>query len=308
MKFAPAIYTPYQEKQLRFLWITWVFIIALVAIDIVWVTLGGWHYNFHIINMLSGNIFALAVLLVIFHRLRLDANVLIFLHSIAQCLVLPIAGLTLSYVTASANFPLVDEKLIAFDALLGFDWKAYLEWLNTKPQLATILSWTYSSMAMQMSLALILPCVIKRLDILQHYVFCLLLTSLATIALAAIFPAVGGYIYYGIALADFSNLQPAAALLHKEHLLGLRDGSLHEIGANIQGLVTFPSFHTVVGVLLIYVAWPVGWLRFPVALLNALLILSTLGDGGHYLSDVLAGIAIAIAAIWFSRKMLPIET
>ena len=45
--------------------------------------------------------------------------------------------------------------------------------------------------------------------------------------------------------ALFNNLNPSAGLWHIEHFEGLRNGSFRSIQLDqMQGLVTFPSFHT----------------------------------------------------------------
>jgi membrane-associated phospholipid phosphatase len=64
----------------------------------------------------------------------------------------------------------------------------------------------------------------------------------------------------------------------------------------LDGLITFPSFHTAVAVLMVHAARGTScfWLAIVV---NALMILSTFTEGGHYLVDVVAGAAIALLAI-----------
>ena len=53
------------------------------------------------------------------------------------------------------------------------------------------------------------------------------------------------------------------------------------------GIITFPSFHTVLAIILTYVVRHHWWALVFVAPLNALLILSTPTVGGHYLVDLL---------------------
>jgi membrane-associated phospholipid phosphatase len=62
----------------------------------------------------------------------------------------------------------------------------------------------------------------------------------------------------------------------------------------LYGLVTFPSFHTAMA-LMTAAAWRDDrYLRWPMFIWNALVILSTLPIGGHYVVDVIAG-----ALTWF---------
>ena len=72
---------------------------------------------------------------------------------------------------------------------------------------------------------------------------------------------------------------------------------------NLAGIVTFPSFHACSAVLYAWAFWPVWWMR-PIALLaNVAMLASTPVDGGHYFIDLLAGIAVAIFAIFAARAV-----
>jgi membrane-associated phospholipid phosphatase len=66
-----------------------------------------------------------------------------------------------------------------------------------------------------------------------------------------------------------------------------------------QGIVSFPSYHAAVAILLTAALRRHRWL-FPAAcVLNGLMLVSTLSTGGHYLVDVLAGACIA----WISQRV-----
>ncbi len=73
--------------------------------------------------------------------------------------------------------------------------------------------------------------------------------------------------------------------------------------ANLQGIISFPSFHTSLGVLFTYVVRKRRLILLPVALLNVAMIVSVLTEGGHFLVDVVAGAAVAAAAIWATAQI-----
>lgn len=62
------------------------------------------------------------------------------------------------------------------------------------------------------------------------------------------------------------------------------------------GIVNFPSVHAGLAMLLIWAAWPTK-LRYPVLLLNAVMIIAALTHGAHYLADVISGLLLAVATI-----------
>ena len=85
------------------------------------------------------------------------------------------------------------------------------------------------------------------------------------------------------------------------HLKALRDGSMTTIDVGkLTGLITFPSYHAVMAVLLAYAARGT-FLSFLALVLNALMLLSVMSEGGHYLTDAIAGVGIAVASILIVR-------
>jgi membrane-associated phospholipid phosphatase len=79
----------------------------------------------------------------------------------------------------------------------------------------------------------------------------------------------------------------------------------HSIPYPGAGIVTFPSYHSAVAVILMYASWPYRWLRLVIVPLNIAVLLSTPFNGGHYLSDVLGGVAIAYLGIILAERLLP---
>src|SRR5260370_38906773 len=81
-------------------------------------------------------------------------------------------------------------------------------------------------------------------------------------------------------------------------LLTIRNGSLSKFAlTDLTGIVAFPSFHTVVAVLLVYVHRPPLRSFVPVAILNALMLVVIPFAGHHYLVDMIAGTSVAAVSI-----------
>ena len=130
-----------------------------------------------------------------------------------------------------------------------------------------------------------------------------------TTAISAFVPAIGVYQQIGLDPAALSNIEPRAYLEGVRDLGPVRDGTLRHLDLfALAGIVTFPSFHAASAVLYLWALWPVRWMR-PIALVaNAAMLASTPVDGGHYFVDLIAGIALAGAAIlaarWLCRCIL----
>lgn len=110
-----------------------------------------------------------------------------------------------------------------------------------------------------------------------------------TIFIFALFPALGPY--------DFFDYVPYDYLLKSlNHLCQLRQNILDI--RNEDGIIVFPSFHSVIALICIYTFINDKKSIFIFVLsLNSLMIFSCLSHGEHYLTDVIAGFGVFIITI-----------
>lgn len=207
----------------------------------------------------------------------------------------------LSYFAPMAGFPLRDAELRAVDLALGFDWINVTEKVDRLPWLNGILTQAYATLPVQvMAVVLILSATRQDLE-LDRFTVTFLVTALFAIAISAIVPALGPAPTLAHP-AHFDRLELGAAWVSPGVVQALRQGSVDTIDlGKLVGIVTFPSFHTVVAFI---VPWalrrtPVAF--WPAVALNLLMLASTFTEGGHYLVDVLAGALVAAWGIAFAR-------
>ena len=204
----------------------------------------------------------------------------------AACAVL-VAGMAFlaaaSYVVAARSpFPMMDDALGAADRWLHFDWTRWTAWGRAHRSIWNAQALAYDAMHPELGLL----------------VLYLGLRERATPLIVSLF--VGGAIAIGA-----SWFMPAIGHLpdapHVPVLLALRAGSLPD--GVPQGLISFPSYHTTVAILLTAALRGERFL-FPVAcVLNGVMVISTLSMGGHYLVDVLAGLVVAVAAMYLAPRL-----
>jgi hypothetical protein len=76
----------------------------------------------------------------------------------------------------------------------------------------------------------------------------------------------------------------------------------------LAGIVTFPSFHAASAVIFLWALWSVCWMRPIAAITMGAMLIVTPFVGGHYFTDIIAGIAVAVisiaAARWIGRWIL----
>lgn len=217
------------------------------------------------------------------------------------------AGILFSYLMASLGLPLIDRHLAAFDAWLGFDWLATIEALAKLPSWVGAYSGKlYNSSFVAMILVALYLTLRGQTRRLDEFVTLFILTGTATAAIAGLLPAAGAYAHFAPPFELFDRLKPGAGYTYLEHFYAIRDGSMRQLPlTDSQGIVTFPSFHTAVSLILIYVMRRTGPWFLPVVIWNLGIIATTPFDGAHYIADVLGGALVTAGAIAFVRWLEP---
>jgi hypothetical protein len=193
------------------------------------------------------------------------------------------AGTVLIYLAAACGGPTRDAALAMIDAALGFDWTRWYNLLAPYRGLRFVLWLGYLSLFPQILVSIFwFSC--RDLD---YFNYELLLNNivalLITTAIFLLFPA-------------FGHLAPGRER-EIQVLLAVRGGGRLSFDlSQLQGLISFPSYHTVLAVLLTWAHRRSALLPL-VALVNAVMLFSIPSYGGHYLIDMIAGAAVAFLAI-----------
>lgn len=219
-------------------------------------------------------------------------------------------GAILSYMMAARGGEAWDGRIAGWDAALGFDWPAALGWLDRHALLAAPLKTAYETLMPQMAALVVALGLCGRLAALRTAVLAAMLAGMAAILLSALMPAMGAYMHFGMHPGDYPHLRPATALVHIGDVQGLRDGTLRTLSlATMQGIITFPSYHAALATIF---GWGFSrasyrWIGWPGMAVAGLTLLSTPLDGGHYLSDVLAGCAVASISLWIASRAIHLD-
>lgn len=206
---------------------------------------------------------------------------------------------TMSYLGTSLALPLWDARFAALDRALGFDWTAHLAFVTEHRWLELALEVAYHSSLPQVAIVVVALTASGRTERLGRFTLLFAATATVVIVISAIAPAAGAYAWHQPVSSLTAALRDGAAgRWHLDDFFALRDGSLRTIPlGDLQGLVSFPSFHTALALVTLWALRPVRWLTAPAYALNGALILATLSIGGHYLVDVVGGAAVGIGAI-----------
>lgn len=248
-------------------------------------------------------IVAIGVVLAFYSIVRRDERIVAALYSVLVLIGFTSAAATFSYLIASLSFPLWDAEFHRWDMAFGLDWRAYLAWLNDHPAIGFAFTLAYQSIMPQIIIICVVLGLTGRCFELSVFILAFFLSCMLCVLISGVMPAMGMYVHLGLKPTDFPNLSPAAAYLHVEHMLALRDGTYHSFNLTAaQGIITFPSFHASLAVIFLRAFWSIPWLRWPSVVLNLVMIAATPIDGGHYFVDVGAGIVIAVACLVFAEN------
>lgn len=228
-----------------------------------------------------------------YHR-RGETQFVLCLTSLLHVTLYSAAFCLLMYTLATTGRPLVDDRLAHWDAACGVHLPSIVQWASRHSSVRVVLEWAYNSLLWQTPLVIVVLGFSGDRRRLEGFVRQFLFGTLICAAVFALFPAEGPFAYYGYETS-------ATQARYLEHLHGLRDGSRTVVSWNgAEGLITFPSFHTAWAILLAWSLRGRGGLGALSAVVNLLVIVSTLTTGWHYFVDVLGGAATAAAAIALS--------
>lgn len=270
----------------------WSLLAATASVSLVWLA-------FSAMTMVWSSVLppvALVGVLVVVGRFyrRRDQRLCDAVESVSHLIGFFVVIGTFSYLAATFGLPYRDGMLFAADRALGLDWLAYMKAINDRPWLGSLLRLAYLSFLPQIVLIVLTLAFSGHGAVARRMVLAMILAGIVTVAISGIVPAVAMYAHLGLTPADYPNLSPAAAFVHMGHLEALRSGAPMVLDlAKTEGIVTFPSYHAAVALLLLLGGWAHPWLRWPVVTINLAMIAATPVDGGHYFVDVAAGLALA---------------
>jgi len=214
-----------------------------------------------------------------------------------------LASAVVAIIGLRMHFPLADGRLNALDHFFGFDGLAVIHWLTTQPEwLMSAMSAAYFYTIPFLYLGMIVLALLGDRVEVWRAAFCFIGTVLTTCLISAITPAKG---LGSWASPELVARLPKVSIRHFwPSFEKFYDGANPVLQVDsIGGVVSFPSFHTIMG--LIAVAM---WRKYPIVFWPALgcfglMLVATLPFGGHYAVDLIGGGAVWAAWFALSRRL-----
>jgi PAP2 superfamily len=202
---------------------------------------------------------------------------------------LMVLGIQLTYLANTLAFPLRDQAFERADLMLGFHWLAWIQFVDAHHWFS-ILQWLiYETNVVQPFLCVGIFTALGRRERNAELLTAILIGLILTIGVSALLPAIGPADAHGIE----TSFAPIIRALRSPHSPAL----------SYEGIVSFPSFHTVMAILFTYANRGIRRTFVPFLVLNGLMLLTIPYCGQHYLVDIAGGAIVAAMAIAATRRL-----
>lgn len=197
----------------------------------------------------------------------------------------------------------IDSLLVRADALAGIDVAGAVRAFTRYPAALDALTWIYT--ASGAAVVVLIFTTLARGDRRTTWeLVATIVLSMQVVALLSVAaPAVGAMVHLKLLDLQGTALPAGAGVYHLEAFARFHAGSDPIVRlSEMSGLVTFPSFHTVLALMATQALAHTRW-RFIGIAFTAAVIVSTIPIGGHYVTDLAAGFAIWAGCVWLVRRV-----
>lgn len=264
----------------------------VILLEIVWIKFSSvsFYYPTEGLFVLALFFLALFLLYLFYKKVRPVPNIALLIQSTLFVYAFSPAMIILSYLEATANQPLVDSTLAAVDHYLGIYTPNIVFWVRDHPWWHAIIYYIYwVYYGIQLPFVILYFTFRDETTHLQRVLMQFIIATIITGVISAIFPAFGPYYWYQYAPSEI----PYKALHHlqelRQNIVDIRQ---------IDGIVTLPSFHTVMALIYAFAFRnEKKFIFIPIFILNIVMILTCVPIGNHYFADLLAAIPVFLVTI-----------
>lgn len=246
------------------------------------------------------------------HRRRLLPRTGLALASLGLMLCASMVAGIIAHVGLRFRRPFIDASLVRADAALHVDTMQWVHTLAGPPWVAGLLGAAYNSAVPAVLLTGAALAALGNASRVWELIYGYVAAILACALIHAAWPAVGNIAYHALpgSALSITGLPGDAGIFHLAAVRYYYAGDAGRIIlALFKGVVTFPSFHTVMALLVAFALRGYGVVSLLAGLWAAAVIVSTIPVGGHYVVDLLGGAALwmgLVALVWLPlRKRSP---
>lgn len=221
-------------------------------------------------------------------------------ENVAKFSLFAFVAIVLSYYLAVNRAPLNDALMVKIDGLFGFSWPDFFSWVSLHKDVGALLDFVYPTLMVQ-ALLVILAVGVFYPGRPARFISAYLVSTLITLFLFALLPVAGPFVYF-----RHTELPHAS---YAEHYLQLRSRTLAVIPIEeLRGIVSFPSLHVSSAVIITFFFRGLSLVSVLAIVVNIIMSISALFTGGHYLTEVLAGLVVGLITIAIIRRLQGAES
>jgi len=280
------------------------FILAagLIMVDLAWGFAGGFAVEVSAYTRIALLSLALVAAGIFYSTCRKEPRLAAMLFGASFLCAFSAAASLLNYFLLTFHGPRIDAALASADVWLGFDWVAMMTAMAGYQALSTILFYAYNSVLPQIALMVVLLGWLGNAEKIYRFCIAVAAGALTCIAIWAVTPSFGAMSVYPP--DGFSHMTLALDSRYAAELVRLlAEGPGLITPHDTKGLIGFPSYHAVLALLAMWYARYLGRLLFwPLAVINAAVMVATPIHGGHHLVDVLAAFPATALALWLAGE------
>lgn len=199
----------------------------------------------------------------------------------------------------------IDPALAAMDATVGFRWLDVMQAVAGSSLLIEATRYAYMSSLFQFAIIVLVLGLGGRTRELHVFMVATTLATLMTIGFWAVFPSLGTTSIFPLPDELERTIQPLLGNQYGSKMLRLSQvGPSHISPADIQGLISAPSFHAVMALLAVHAVRTLRWALPAFAVLNSLVLIGSVIHGAHHLTDIALGAVVTAAALALAHTLL----
>ncbi|WP_170608051.1 phosphatase PAP2 family protein [Ruegeria arenilitoris] len=224
--------------------------------------------------------------------------------AIANSLFLGFMGITtlLIYLRFPISELVYDQWLMQADAAIGYSWPNIIKTVAANPDYGYVLRFVYLSSLPQLFIMVAYLALTGRAETLNQALLAGTLSLLLTTLIWWIAPSVGPSAFHSLPAGLESQIGLVTNSNYAEILRSLAHQGLEVIRpSDIVGTIAFPSYHTVMSLLVVWYLRGTP-LIIPALMLNIMMIPAILSHGGHHLVDLAGGMLVFAVAAWFATR------
>jgi len=284
----------------------WLFCAGLLAVAVTLFTVTGFHVALNTCIVLGSALFVGGLVTALLAQTMPGWPPLLLINAHLQQMTIGLAIMLLEYAASQSGRPLFDSVALRSDQALGYDWKIYLGFLHSHPQLSAVLDVAYDSLGLQMSLVLVALWLWRGSASLHRVVIGNGVILLITTAAFALWPVTTAWVHLHSSAAELHGLGLRAGGGWPDQLLLLRNGAGFDVnsGSNF-AIIGFPSYHTAAAILMLVSTWPLRVLRPAAVAWTGLIVAATPYNGGHYLVDLICAPPVVAVGVVVAGRCFP---